>query len=137
MKIHSTNYTDTFIVIADDCPVTSGQVPPAKGETRTVAGIQFDLIRKNPYRFTSDDVLFQVFAERNDLTKTEYKAAREAFFSRGQPCLRASPLTKRYGWGVHHDQNGKIAIYGCETAEYKKFISDKSLAVIKAMSSGK
>lgn len=137
MKIHSTNYLDTFISIADDCPVTSGQVPPAKGETRTVAGIQFDLIRQNPYRFTSDDVLFQVFAERNDLAKSEYKAAREAFFSRGQPCLRASPLTKRYGWGVHHDKNGKIAIYGCETAEYKKFIRDKSLAVIKAMRSGK
>ncbi|MBI3139399.1 MAG: hypothetical protein HYZ15_12540 [Sphingobacteriales bacterium] len=137
MKIHSTNYLDTFISIADDCPVTSGQVPPAKGETRTVAGIQFDLIRQNPYRFTSDDILFQVFAERNELTKSEYKAAREAFFSRGQPCLRASPLTKRYGWGVHHDKNGKIAIYGCETAEYKKLIRDKSLTVIKAMRSGK
>ena len=97
MKQHSTNYLDTFIEIAEDCPATRGEVPPLKGDNKTVANLQFDLVSKNPYKYTSDEAFFQVFADRNDLTKTEYKDAREKFFSKGQPCFRASPLTKRYG----------------------------------------
>ncbi len=137
MKQHSTNYTDTFIEIAEDCPAISGEVPPLKGDIKTVANLQFDLISKNPYKHTSDDVFFQVFADRNDLTQTEYKDAREKFFSKGQPCFRASPLTKRYGWGVHCDKDGKIALYGCETKAYQKFLQDKSLKLVKAMKSSR
>ena len=91
------------------------------------------MVSKNPYKFTSDDILFQVFADRNDLTKSEYKEAREHFFSKGQPCFRASPLTKRYGWGVHNDKEGKMAIFGFESVEYKKFSQDKNLKVVKAL----
>jgi len=99
--------------------------------------MQFDLLKTNPYQFTSDDILFQVYADRNDLTQSEYQEAREQFFSKGQPCFRASPLTKRYGWGVHSDKDGKIALYGCDTAEYERFSKDNSLKVIKAMKSSR
>jgi hypothetical protein len=135
MKVHTTNYINTFIAIADDSPAVHGEVPPVKGDTRTVANIQYEMISKHPYKYTSDDVLFQVYAERNDLTKSEFKKAREQFFSKGQPCLRASPLTKRYGWGVHSNEEGKIALVGCETKEYKKFLADKTLEIVKAMKS--
>lgn len=134
MKTHTTNYFDTFIEVAEDTRSTSGIKPTAK-ERRTVAEMQFELIAENPYKYTSDDVLFQVFAERNDLTQAEYKQAREQFFSKGQPCLRASPLTKTYGFGIHCDNNGKIAAYGMETLEYSKFVADKSLTKVKAMRS--
>lgn len=137
MKQHTTNYTNTFIEIANDCPISNGEIPPQKGDAKTVANIQFEIISKNSYKYTSDDVLFQVFANKNDLLKSEYKAEREKYFSKGQPCFRASPLTKRYGWGVHNDKDGKIAIYGVETAEYQKLSTDKNLKVIKAMKSGK
>jgi len=137
MKLHTTNYTNTFIEIADDCPISNGEIPPQKGEAKTVANIQFEMISKNPYIFTSDDILFQVFADKKDLTKSEYKEAREQFFSKGQPCFRASPLTKRYGWGVHYDKDGKMAIYGADSVEYKKLSKDKNLKVIKAMKSSK
>lgn len=137
MKIHTTNYSDTFIEIADDCPATIGEIPPTKESSKTVASMQFDLIIKNPYKFTSDDVFFQVYADRNDLIKSEYEQARQQFFSKGQPCFRASPLTKRYGWGVHNDKDGKIAIYTCESDEYDTLSKNKSLKVIKAMKSSK
>lgn len=137
MKIHTTNYKDTFIEIAEDSPVKNGEIPPAKAGTKTVASIQFKMLKKNPYKFTSDDILFQVFADRNDLPKSEYKEAREQFFSKGQPCFRASPLTKRYGWGVHNDKDGKMAIFGAESPDYKQLSNDKSLKVIKAMKTSK
>ena len=99
--------------------------------------MQYEIIYRNPYTYTSDDVIFQVYADRNDLSKEEYKEAREAFFLKGQPCFRASPLTKRYGWGVHCDGQGRVALYGCETAEYKKLTKDKRLKIVKAMKKGR
>nr|WP_294929806.1 DUF6157 family protein [uncultured Flavobacterium sp.] len=137
MKVHTTNYENTFIEVAEDCPAIVGEIPKMKGDTKTVAAIQFEIIRKNPYKFTSDDVLFQVFADKNDLTKSEHTAAREQFFSKGQACLRASPLTKRYGWGIHNNKEGKIALYGVETPEYQKFLKDENLKVVKAMRTSK
>jgi len=65
MKIHTTNYINTFIEIADDCPTTIGEIPPTKAGVKTVANIQFDMVFKNPYKYSSDDILFQVFARAN------------------------------------------------------------------------
>ena len=137
MKTHTTNFKDTLIAVADDCPVTSGEVPPVKGDKKSIANIQFELIANQPYRLTYDDVVFGVYAARNDLTESELTEARELFFSKGQACLRTSPLTKRYGWGVHSDSDGKVAIYGCETAEYERLMQDKGVTVVKAMKSSR
>ncbi len=137
MKIHSTNYFDTFILVADDSPALSGEIPPAKIAGPTVASLQFEMISRHPYEYNSDEVVFEVYAVKQDLTKSERPAARDAFFSKGQPCLRASPLTKRYGWGVHFNKEGKMALVGCETKMYKKFAGDKGITKLKAMRSSK
>jgi hypothetical protein len=132
---HSTNYTNTFIEIAEDSPVEIGDVPPLKGEKKSVANLQFEMVYENPYKYTSDDILFSVFAMRKGFSKSEWEEQREIFFSKGQPCFRASPLTKRYGWGVHNDENGKMAIFGSDTEEYRQFLEDDSLEKVKAMRS--
>ncbi|WP_031528144.1 DUF6157 family protein [Dyadobacter crusticola] len=137
MKVHTTNYENTFIEVAEDCPAVEGEVPPMKGEKRTVANIAFEIVSKNPYKFTSDDVLFRIYAEKNDLTEAELEGARQMFFSKGQACMRASPLAKRYGWGIHNDAEGKIAIYGRESPKYEAFARDNSLKKVKAMKSSK
>ena len=137
MKVHTTNYFNTFITVADDTKASSGEIPPQKGEEKTMANLQFEMIAEHPYKFTSDDVLFQCYSEKNQIAKKDMAAAREEFFSKGQPCLRASPLTKRYGYGVHHDQEGRVALFGRETEEYKTLENDKNLKVVKAMKSAK
>jgi hypothetical protein len=136
MKVHTTNYFNTFIEVADDTKAECGTRPPSK-DKKTVAEMQYDLIVNHPYQYTSDEVLFQVFAERNDLTQEEYEQAREQFFSKGQACFRASPLTKTYGFGVHCDGNGKLAIYGRETAECEKFLADPNIKKVTAMKSSR
>jgi len=135
MKIHTTNYVDTFIEVAEDTKTVRGTVPTIKGDKKTIAALQFELLSNNPYRFTSDDLLFQVFAERNDLAQAEYQQARAQFFSKGQACMRASPLTKTYGFGIHSDGSGKMALYGMETPAYRKFLDDPSITKQKAMKS--
>ncbi|WJS96990.1 DUF6157 family protein [Flavobacterium johnsoniae] len=136
MKVHTTNYFDTFIEAAEDTKADRGIKPPSK-DKKTVAEMQYELIAKNPYKYSSDDILFLVFAVRNDLAESEYKKAKEQFFSKGQACLRASPLTKTYGFGIHNDNNGKIALYGLETNEYQNYLTDDKIKKVKAMRSSK
>jgi hypothetical protein len=136
MKGHTTNYFDTFIEVAEDTKANCGIKPPTK-DKKTLAEMQYNLIAKNPYKFTSDDILFQVFADRNDLTKSEYKQNREKFFSKGQPCFRTSPLTKSYSFGIHNNSEGKIALFGMETKEYQNFLADTDIKKVKAMKSSR
>jgi hypothetical protein len=136
--MHTTNYYNTFIQIAEDCPVTNAEVPPLKGDDKTIANLHFEMIIDKPYKYSSDDVIFNANAVKNKITgKAAQAEARAAFFSKGQACLRASPLTKRYGWGVHHNAAGKIAIYAIDSAEYKKMAKDKLLKQVKGMRSKK
>ena len=111
-KTHTTNYFDTFIEVSEDTKTTSGTKPPSKAGRKTVAERLYELLISNPYKFSSDEIFFQVFADSKDLTEKEYDKARVEFFSKGQPCFRASPLTKTYGFGVNSDGNGKVAIFG-------------------------
>ncbi|MNK24613.1 hypothetical protein D3C87_429240 [compost metagenome] len=137
MKVYTTNYKNTFIAVADDSTVAKGEVPAKKASDKTIAGLQFELISKNPYKYTSDDVLLLIYAQRNELTEEELEDVRKEFFSKGQACLRASALGKRYGWGIHHNAEGKIAIYGCETRVYQDFLNQAGIKVVKAMRSKK
>ena len=132
--MHTTNYYNAFIEIAEDCPAQSAEVPPQKGEEKTVANLQFEMIIENPYQFTSDEVIFKGFAIKNKLS-SNLEQERDQFFSKGQACLRASPLTKRYGWGIHHDAEGKVAMYPMESEAYQAFMQDSGVKKYKAMRS--
>lgn len=134
--MHSTNYTNTFIAVAEDCKAVAGTVPPEKPEP-TVARLQFELIHNHPYRYTSDEVLFAVYAARNRIPPEELEARRVAFFAKGQACLRASPLAKTYGWGIHHNAEAKVALYARGSAEYDRLQADGALSQLQAMRSSR
>lgn len=135
MKIHTTNYFDTFIKVAEDSKTARSIEPVIKKDKKTIARLQFELLSKNPYRYTSDDLLFQVHALRNDLAESQYGQARAEFFSKGQACMRASPLAKTHGFGIHCDGAGKLALYGMETPAYQKLLDDPKVQKLKAMRS--
>ena len=129
MKQHTTNYTDAFIEVALDCPAASAIIPP-DGDPPTQARREYEMVANHPYVYTSDDVLFETKGLPKGLS-------REDFFSKGQPCLRASSLTKRYGWGVHSDAQGRIALIPMESAEYQLLASDAGLRHLQAMRNSK
>jgi hypothetical protein len=135
-RIMTTNYIDTFIAVAPDCRAVAGEAPPATAKP-TVATLQFELIAEHPYELTSDDVVFAVHATRHEIPDAELDAERERFFARGQPCLRASPLGKRYGWGTHHDEAGRVALYALGTADYERLQNDPALTQKAAMRSSR
>lgn len=131
----STNYYDTLIEVAEDCPVEAAEVPPLRGKNKTAARIQYEMISENPYTYTSDDVIFHVHVKKNNISQKKKADEREKFFSKGRPCMRSSALGKRYGWGVHSNAEGKIAIFPVESDEYGRLANDKNLKHLKAMRS--
>lgn len=132
MKIHTTNYKNTFIETAEDLPVKQSEVPPVK-RNRTLAEIQYDMLTKNPYKFTSDDVMFECFIQKNNVADEDKSSARKDFFSKGQACFRSSALAKRYGYGIHHNVEGKVALFPMESEEYKNLVANPNVEKVKAM----
>lgn len=49
MKTHTTNYRNTLIEIAVDSPVHKAEIPLIKGDKKSVATMQFEILDKNPY----------------------------------------------------------------------------------------
>lgn len=136
MKPHTTNYINTFIEVAEDCPVSQSLVPPLKKE-KTVANLHYKLLIESPYQHTSDDVIFESFAQKRAIPEDEKEFERNLFFSKGQACMRCSPLTKRYGYGIHSDSEGKIALVPMESEAYRNFLKNDSVKKVKAMKSKK
>lgn len=133
--MHSTNYFDTFIEIAPDSAAEEAVVPPVRA-TPSVAELTYRMIADNPYRHTSDDVIFTVWADRRGIPEDAREQARAEFFSKGQPCLRSSDLGKRYGWGVHSDTSGRVALVPLGSVEYARYASGaEEVTVLKAMRS--
>src|SRR5262245_45119092 len=134
---HTTNCFNTFICVAEDCPARTGEEPPLRGGSPTVAGLQYQMIAQAPYRYTSDDVVFATSAPGRQLgakaTGKERSLARGEFFSRGQACLRASGLGKRFGWGIHADAEGRVALYAVDSERYQALARDPNLSQTRAM----
>ena len=137
------DYVDTFIAVAEDAVSTSGSVPPKNADAPSVAWRMFEMISEHPYRHTSCDVIFEVFADRLGIPEERRELARAEFYSRGRACLRSSELAKRYGWGIHADGEGRVGLVGVETAEYAVFASGRDprsgrpVKVLRAMRSSR
>lgn len=114
----TTNYRDTLVTVSSDCPVSMGTIPEKPG---SVAGAQHALLDGQPYAMTSDDLLHAAHLARGG------DKDRETFFAKPQACLRASPLVKQFGWGVHHDGEGWIALVAMESADYARLLADPAV----------
>ncbi len=136
MKIHTTNYTNTFISVAEDCKKTESEIPPLKlDKPKSIARMQFDMITDNPFHYTSDDIIFQIHCERKGIAPIDEE--RESFFSKGQPCFRSSPLAKTYGWGFHYDEQSRVGLVAMDDENYEKLTNSKELTIVKAMRSSR
>lgn len=116
----------TFIQIAPDCPVEQGIAPTSAREPTPIHVLQHALLAGEPYRYTNEELIFEVYVRRQGLSEAE-KAARRAdlwqeLFAKSHPCMRASSLPKRFGWGVHSDAAGRLALCGHDSAAYRRFV---------------
>lgn len=136
-KIHSTNYYNTLILVAEDTTATEAVMPPRKEDKPTIANRHFDMIYDAAYQHSSDDVIFAAYAEKQGLPSAELTEARSLFFSKGQACMRTSALAKNYGWGIHANDAGKIALVAMESDTYQALLKDDATVKVKAMKRSK
>jgi hypothetical protein len=129
------NYYDALIEVAEDSPATAARVPQARGGWKTKAVVEYELLAKRPYTYIEEDFAFEVYTMLHDIPKAERPAERKKFLSKGHPHLRVSPLAKRYGWGLHNNAEGKIALIAVESQEYKQLLKDRHTAKVKAFRS--
>ncbi|MGG3478667.1 DUF6157 family protein [Peribacillus frigoritolerans] len=129
------SYKNTLITISEDSKVSSAKVPVFRNEKPTIAYIEHDLINNNPYKFTQEDVQFKTYLIKNQMEAENAAELREQFFSKSKACFRASPLVKNYGWGIHYNNQGKIAIYDVNSEMYNQLLKQDDITKLKGMRS--
>lgn len=140
-RLYTTNYKNAFIQVAEDCGLTKAVIPALKVKkgviepVQTQGRIQYELLEAAPYTYSSDDVLFAVYAEQQKIAGKISAQQRIEFFSKPKACFRASPLCKKFGWGAHFNEEGKMAIYAVETERYRQLMADPAIEQFKAMRS--
>lgn len=119
-------YSETFITVAPDSSVITGIVPVPKRAKIPAHVIQYELLTEKPYHYTHDDLVYEVYVRQQGYSAGELAdrgdEIRAQLLSKGHPCMRASALTKQYGWGAHYDQAGRIALYAVDSDEYRRFV---------------
>jgi Family of unknown function (DUF6157) len=130
--MHTTNYYSAFIAVSPDTRACVGTVPP---KPDSVAGMHHAMIAGAPFALTSDDVIFGTYARRSGIADSA--EARAAFFAKGQPCLRSSPLVKSYGWGIQHDAEGCVALVGMHDPAYGTIRARADLRQVAGMRSSR
>jgi hypothetical protein len=132
-------YKNTFIAAAEDCRATAGEVPPERASGPTVASVQYAMLAASPGRWTQEDVLLasSPHLRGRDLSEVELSVLRKEYFMQPRACLRASPLPKTFGWGLHYDGEGRITMHAVDSPEYARLSSDPSLTQLRAMRSSR
>jgi hypothetical protein len=118
-----------LIQVAEDCPVSCGTVPTTKREHETIPMIQYNELLTRPYYCSEKEFQEQVHLARRGKNKGEVNLGRYD--------IRRNALSKKYGWGVHVNEEGKLALVGCETEKYKQLTKDVLVDKVKAYRSKK
>lgn len=125
----------TFIEVAEDCPAVRAEIPPTRADRPTKAAIEYKLIAGAPYVLTEEDVAFRTRVIMRHIPEADWAAERERFLAQTKPRLRVSALAKRYGWGIHIDSHGRVALVAVESADYQRLAADPALRHVRAFRS--
>jgi hypothetical protein len=126
-------FRNTFVRIAADCPEAGGIEPPSRGGKKPVHLIQLELLLGQPHHFTHESLVVESELLREPPTGETRAEVLGRIRAKALPCLRCSPLAKRYGWGFHFDGEGKIGIHAGGSESYRKLAADPQLNQVAAM----
>jgi hypothetical protein len=109
---------EQLITVSEDYPSKKSKQPLREG---TAIKLLHDVLEANPYKYTEREYfhhVHHVLRKRTDLKIDEYK-------------IRRSDLVKKYGYGIHTNAEGKIAMVPCESTKYKMLLEDESIAKVQ------
>jgi len=101
--------TNILIAVAEDCPVTTDQVPPQ----RCVVSAQYAMLSTARRRWTWKDSPVRLLPgarDPTDLPEEELDHLCRDFFA--EPHLPARPRFRMtHGWGLHHDPEDRHPLH--------------------------
>jgi len=128
---------NTFVKVSPDCPAEHSVVPVSKKEGKTAHEVQYDILTEHPYTYDLDDLIVETYIRHKlageDVDEARRAEVRARLLSKGQPCMRASMLPKKFGWGVHYDEAGRIALVPMESEAYQRFLARTDVKIEFAM----
>lgn len=127
----STNYFNTLILVAEDCPTKTAIIPSKSG---SIAAWQHALLSEAE-SLTSDDLLVAVTAHRREVPADEWPDLRDDIFAKPQACLRTSPLVKQFGWGLFHDAMGHVHLIAVDSPDYAALVGNPAITKVRGMRS--
>ena len=132
------SYKNTFVKVSEDCPVSVAEIPVAKNGRKPAHVLQYEFLTQNPYRFNHEELIWEVYVQQKKIPQEVLESGEGAeikaqLFSKGHPCMRASALVKRYGFGAHYNEEGKIAIYASGSPEYATFLQQETVKIVPGM----
>jgi len=113
---------EELIQASEDTKAVRGEEPPDDGADKTVARIQFEVLAENPYEFTEHEFYYEVRVVRRKRTDLKLELYN----------IKLIPLLKRYGWGIHRNSEGKLALVACESDRYEELLTDPSVKKTRA-----
>jgi len=130
-------YINSFITASEDSGTFHSVVPQPHGERIPLHLIQYNLLVHHPYYYDHNSLIFEVYliqkGKSADMAQDERKQLWDELFSKNHPCMRNSLLVTKYGFGVHYNHDGKMALYPIESNEYKQWAADPAIHKIKGM----
>ena len=103
-------YREELIEVAEDCPVDHAVEPPNDRPNRTRARIAYEILSEHPYQYTE----IEFFHELDVVRRNKPNAKIESYQ------IKRSPLVQTYGWGIHRNQQGKLALVAMESDRYRE-----------------
>lgn len=116
---------EELILVAGDCPVSKSHVPSLGRTTKTIARISYEVLIDSPFIFTEREFYHEVHVVRRNRHDLKIEAYN----------IKRSPLVKKYGWGIHRNHRGKLALIPMESDEYQRL--QESIVVKKAYRTNK
>ena len=97
-------------MVAEDSKVQIAIEPPQRRAKKMIARIAYEVYRDNPYRYTEEQFHHEVHVVRRKMQGLKIESYD----------IKRSPLLKEYGWGIHRNKEGKLALIPMESEKYRE-----------------
>ncbi|MEM5532434.1 DUF6157 family protein [Pseudoalteromonas arctica] len=104
---------EQLILISPDSKTEVASIPP---EGKTVTRIAYEVLIENPYLYTEQEFMREVHIVRRKCSNLKIN----------KYSIKRSDLLKKFGWGVHKDSNGKMALVAVDSDHYRRLSKEIS-----------
>ncbi|MFC1805592.1 DUF6157 family protein [Planctomycetota bacterium] len=103
-------YREELIEVAEDCPVDHAVEPPDDRPNKTRARIAYEMLSEHPYQYTEIEFFHELDVVRRCKPNAKIRSYQ----------IKRFPLVQKYGWGIHRNQQGKLALVAMESDRYRE-----------------